>query len=124
MAIDTNTTVKNFCPILETQLVEIQLAFPIPDFAHVLREIETRLCYPKDGLFDELFKTINQHTGMFGLIKSTMIYDAIFVTIDCRAEPFDIKELKTLVAKACRCFWNSKDIFNAKEVKSITEKAR
>jgi hypothetical protein len=116
MAIDTKSSVKDFTPVLETQLIEFMLTWPVKDFGVVLREIEQRQCYDKDVLFNQLFDTINQNLVGFGVIKNTMVFDDIAITIDTRGAVVDFFSLKQVVAKACRVFWNSKDLCNAKEV--------
>src|ERR1700751_51005 len=113
---DLKTKVGDFMPHLETQVIEIQLHFPVQNFATILRSVEERLCYEKDDLFNDLFLTITDRIKVFGHIKPTVMCDEIFIGVDCNDSPFEWKQIRDMVAESCRIFWNRYNIHNTKEV--------
>jgi hypothetical protein len=114
---DFKTNVRDFMPHLETQVIEFQLHFPVQDFANILKEVEERLCYETGALFTALYREIEDRIKVFGPIKTTMVYDEIFIGVDCADRPFEWKQIRDAVAESCRIFWNRYNLHATKEVK-------
>jgi hypothetical protein len=114
---DFKTNVRDFMPHLETQVIEFQLHFPVQNFANILKDVEERLCYETGALFSALYREIEDRIKVFGPIKTTMVYDEIFIGMDCADRPFEWKQIRDSVAESCRIFWNRYNLHATKEVK-------